>query len=66
LVDDELWVLQLAAWAAHLPRPTAILVVSAHWESAPLTIGSATAHIPLTYDLWRLPQRYFERDRAGL
>src|SRR5580704_18226930 len=32
LVDDPLWVVQLEAWARALPRPTAILVVSAHWD----------------------------------
>jgi len=32
LVDDELWVAQLAAWAKALPRPSSILIVSAHWE----------------------------------
>ncbi|SEH74677.1 Aromatic ring-opening dioxygenase, catalytic subunit, LigB family [Mycolicibacterium rutilum] len=60
LVDDELWVSQLAAWARELPRPAAILVVSAHWESEPLTIGSTSADTPLTYDFWGFPQRYFE------
>ncbi|MGE2722688.1 dioxygenase family protein [Mycolicibacterium celeriflavum] len=60
LVDDELWVSQLAAWARELPRPTAILVVSAHWESAPLTIGSTSSKTPLTYDFWGFPQRYYQ------
>ena len=32
LVDDELWVSQLEKWANDLPTPSAILVVSAHWE----------------------------------
>ncbi|VEG40360.1 extradiol ring-cleavage dioxygenase III subunit B [Mycolicibacterium flavescens] len=59
LVDDELWVRQLAAWAGELPRPAAILVVSAHWESAPLTIGSTSTETPLTYDFWGFPQRYY-------
>ena len=40
LVDDEVWVSQLQRWAADLPKPKAILVVSAHWESAPLTLGA--------------------------
>src|SRR5689334_5129540 len=60
LVDDELWVSQLKAWAADLPVPEAILVVSAHWEAAPLTIGSTTAETPLTYDFWGFPQRYYD------
>ena len=59
LVDDELWVSQLVAWAGELPKPTAILVVSAHWESAPLTIGSTTTETPLTYDFWGFPERYY-------
>jgi len=59
LVDDELWVSQLAAWARELPTPTAILVVSAHWEAAPLTIGSTSVKTPLTYDFWGFPQHYY-------
>ena len=58
LVDDALWVAQLTSWAQDLPRPTAILVVSAHWESAPLTIG-ATETIPLVYDFWGFPEHYY-------
>lgn len=60
LVDDALWVSQLAAWAADLPAPEAILVVSAHWEAAPLTIGSTTPETPLTYDFWGFPQHYYD------
>ncbi|MFD4181441.1 dioxygenase [Rhodococcus sp. NPDC058514] len=60
LVDDDLWVSQLAAWSDELPRPTAILVVSAHWESAPLTIGSTTTGTPLTYDFGGFARRYYE------
>ncbi|MGE2690295.1 dioxygenase family protein [Mycolicibacterium pulveris] len=60
LVDDDLWVSQLRAWAAQLARPTAILIVSAHWESAPLTIGSTSPQTPLTYDFWGFPQRYYD------
>jgi 4,5-DOPA dioxygenase extradiol len=59
LVDDELWVSQLADWAARMPRPRSILVVSAHWESAPLTLG-ATETVPLVYDFWGFPQHYYE------
>jgi 4,5-DOPA dioxygenase extradiol len=59
LVDDPLWVVQLEAWARTLPRPTAILVVSAHWENAPLAIGATADAAPLTYDFWGFPDRYY-------
>src|SRR3954454_5884185 len=60
LVDSQRWVSELTAWADDLPKPSAVLVVSAHWEVAPLTIGSTTTSTPLTYDFWGFPQRYFE------
>jgi 4,5-DOPA dioxygenase extradiol len=59
LVDDPLWVIQLEAWARALPRPAAILVVSAHWENAPLAIGATADAAPLTYDFYGFPDRYY-------
>ncbi|MFB9684736.1 dioxygenase [Amycolatopsis plumensis] len=59
LADDTTWTRQLAAWSADLPKPRAILVVSAHWEEAPLTIG-ATTTVPLVYDFWGFPERYYQ------
>lgn len=60
LVDDERWVSELVDWSAALPRPEAILVVSAHWEAAPLTIGSTTTETPLTYDFGGFPRRFYD------
>jgi 4,5-DOPA dioxygenase extradiol len=59
LLEDTLWPTELAGWAAALPRPRAILMVSAHWQSAPLTIG-ATTPVPLVYDFYGFPERYYE------
>jgi len=59
LVDDPVWPGQLARWSAELPRPRSILVVSAHWENAPLTIGATTA-VPLVYDFYGFPQKYYD------
>jgi 4,5-DOPA dioxygenase extradiol len=59
LVDDSLWVSQLAAWARALPRPKAILIVSAHWENAPLTLGATRPGVPLVYDFYGFPERYY-------
>jgi 4,5-DOPA dioxygenase extradiol len=60
LVDDATWVSELEAWSHAMPRPDAILVVSAHWEAAPLTIGSTTTETPLTYDFWGFPEHYYD------
>ncbi|WP_229074610.1 dioxygenase [Actinoplanes sp. DH11] len=59
LVDDPTWVAQLQELAAGLPRPTAILMASAHWESAPLMLG-ATTPAPLVYDFGGFAQKYYE------
>lgn len=59
LVDDDRWVAELQQLADDLPRPEAILVVSAHWEAAPLMIG-ATEPVPLVYDFAGFPRRFYE------
>ncbi len=60
LLDDPLWSGQLRTWAADLPRPTAILIVSAHWESAPVTLSASGPGTPLVYDFGGFAQRYYE------
>ncbi|MGA8996058.1 MAG: class III extradiol ring-cleavage dioxygenase [Nocardioidaceae bacterium] len=60
LLDDPVWSGQLRAWAAALPRPRAILIVSAHWESAPVMLSSPTPGTPLVYDFGGFAQRYYE------
>ena len=59
LVEDPTWVGQLQQLATDLPRPRAILVVSAHWEAAPLMLG-ATETVPLVYDFAGFPRRFHE------
>lgn len=59
LVDDPTWVAQLTELAAGLPRPTAILMASAHWESAPLMLG-ATSPAPLVYDFGGFAPKYYQ------
>ncbi|MPZ83849.1 MAG: dioxygenase [Actinophytocola sp.] len=58
LADDQVWTRELASWSSSLPKPTAVLIVSAHWENAPLTLG-ATTTVPLVYDFWGFPERYY-------
>jgi 4,5-DOPA dioxygenase extradiol len=64
LLDDAGWVRELNAWAAALPRPTAILMLSAHWEERPVTIG-ATRTVPLIYDFYGFPRHYYEQKYAA-
>ncbi|MBR7834558.1 dioxygenase [Actinospica durhamensis] len=58
LLEDAEWTRQLADWGERLPRPKAVLMVSAHWEQAPLAIG-ATDVRPLIYDFWGFPDEYY-------
>jgi 4,5-DOPA dioxygenase extradiol len=58
LLDDPVWSGQLAKWAADLPRPTAILIVSAHWESAPVSLSASRA--PLVYDFGGFDAKYYK------
>ncbi|MCS6915416.1 MAG: class III extradiol ring-cleavage dioxygenase [Myxococcales bacterium] len=59
LLDDETWMAELAAWAKAMPRPKSVLVVSAHWEEHPTTLG-ATRTVPLVYDFWGFPEKYYQ------
>jgi 4,5-DOPA dioxygenase extradiol len=59
LLDDAEWKKELAAWARVLPRPRSILMVSAHWLDAPMTLG-ATTTVPLTYDFYGFPPAYYQ------
>jgi 4,5-DOPA dioxygenase extradiol len=58
LLDDAAWMRQLFDWAQHLPRPRAILIVSAHWESAPLALSSPRQHTTPVYDFGGFAPRY--------
>jgi 4,5-DOPA dioxygenase extradiol len=58
--NDAHWLDQLFAWSQSLPKPTAILIVSAHWEAAPLALSAPAAGTPLIYDFSGFGRRYFE------
>ena len=60
LLDDQQWVKELYNWASDLPRPKAVLMISAHWEERPLTIG-ATTTVPLIYDFFGFPRHHYEQ-----
>jgi len=59
LLDDAGWVNELAAWAAAMPRPKSILMLSAHWVDRPIVLG-AKRTVPLVYDFFGFPGRHYE------
>ena len=59
LLDDEVWMGELAAWACALPTPKSILMISAHWEQRPTTLG-ATRPVPLVHDFYGFPEKYYQ------
>ncbi len=60
LLDDALWTSQLKEVAGRIEKPSAILIVSAHWESAPITLSNPTANTPLVYDFSGFDRKFYE------
>jgi 4,5-DOPA dioxygenase extradiol len=54
----------LNTWAKALPRPKSVLMLSAHWEARPVTIG-ATRTVPLVYDFYGFPEPFYEVEYAA-
>lgn len=57
-LDDPQWLGDLFEWAQSMPKPRGIVVVSAHWERAPVAIAAAAAGAPLFYDFSGFHPRY--------
>lgn len=64
LLDDKPWLAELSGWGSAMPKPKALLVLSAHWEARPATIG-ATTTVPLVYDFYGFPERYYAKTYAA-
>jgi 4,5-DOPA dioxygenase extradiol len=56
--ENPEWLAPLHDWARALPKPKAILVVSAHWESAPLAVSAARPD-ELVYDFGGFDPLYY-------
>jgi len=59
LLDDTVWMAELADWARNIPKPKSVLMVSAHWEERPTTLA-ATETVPLVYDFYNFPEHYYQ------
>ncbi len=60
LLDDPLWSSEIAAITEKFEKPNAIVIVSAHWESAPISISSPVAGTPLVYDFSGFAPKYYQ------
>lgn len=60
LLDSAQWVSELGTWGSALGKPQSILMLSAHWENRPPTLG-ATTSVPLVYDFFGFPERYYQQ-----
>ena len=59
LLDSQRWIGELKQWADAMPRPKAVLMISAHWDQRPVALG-ATRTVPLVYDFYGFPDRYYQ------
>ena len=64
LFDDAGWMRELFSWSQDLPKPRSILIVSAHWESAPMMLSASAAGTPLVYDFGGFDPRYYQMTYA--
>src|ERR1700693_4981206 len=58
LLDDSKWMAELHRWAREMPHPKSVLMLSAHWEERPVSLG-ATRTVPLVYDFSGFPAKYY-------
>lgn len=65
LLDDLKWGGELSAWSSRMEKPKAILIVSAHWESAPLSLSATEPGVPLIYDFGGFAERFYELEYAA-
>ncbi len=56
--EDPAWMAELHTWSRELPKPRAILIVSAHWESDSIGITS-TRPTELVYDFGGFADMYY-------
>ena len=60
LLDDPIWSTEIANITKKFEKPKAILIVSAHWESAPISITSPFAGTPLVYDFGGFAPKFYQ------
>jgi 4,5-DOPA dioxygenase extradiol len=59
-IDPNVWTAQWADVASTLPRPHAILSISAHWLTKGASLVTAAAAPPMNYDVRGFPRELYE------
>ncbi len=59
-IDPNVWTAQWAQVASSLPRPRAILSISAHWLTEGASLVTAAAAPPMNYDVRGFPPALYE------
>ena len=59
LLDSPQWLQALLEWSLSIPKPRGIVIVSGHWENAPVALGATDPQVPLYYDDRRLDHGAF-------
>ena len=60
VLDDPVWLRELSDWSLAMPKPRGVVIVSAHWENAPIAINAVEAGTPLVYDFGGFHPRYYQ------
>lgn len=60
LADDATWTRELHEWSGTFAKPKDVLMISAHWENAPVTLSATERQQELVYDFWGFPQKYYD------
>ncbi|MDS4014993.1 MAG: class III extradiol ring-cleavage dioxygenase [Candidatus Accumulibacter sp.] len=60
LLESRRWMGELFGWARTLPKPRNVLIVSAHWEAAPIAVSQPAAGTPLIYDFAGFDPLYYQ------
>lgn len=60
LATDQTKGADFRRWAANLPKPKAVLICSAHWESRGAMRLGATKTLPLIYDFYGFPPELYQ------
>ena len=64
LFEDAGWIAELFAWSTSMPKPRGFVILSAHWEAAPIAITAPDPGTGIVYDFGGFDPRYYSMQYA--